>query len=148
MSHVVRWINSFAFWKRLALWSLSLHGVWEFFQCIFFYDMNGFNPLTGALWMLGATLADTVLTLLLVGGVLWFHRRISSVSFALALIFAGFLAAIGIESAASLGEWWRYAPAMPQLHFVGVTLGLLPLLQMALLPWVGAKFAQVKPFAR
>lgn len=98
--------------------------------------------------MIGATLADVVITLLLVGGALWFHRRIPSVSFQLALIFAGFLAAIGIEAAASSGEWWRYAPAMPQLHFVGVTLGLLPLLQMALLPWLGAKFAKIKPFAR
>ncbi len=148
MSHVVRWMNSFAFWTRLVLWSLILHGVWEFFQCIFFYDMSGFNLLKGALWMLGATLTDTVITLLLVAGALWFHRRIPSVSFALALIFAGFLAAIGIETAASLGEWWRYAPAMPQLHFVGVTLGLLPLLQMALLPCLGAKFAKVKPLAR
>lgn len=148
MSHVVRWMNSFAFWTRLVLWSLILHGVWEFFQCIFFYDMSGFNSLQGALWMLGATLADVALTLLLVGVALWFHRRILSVSFALALVFAGFLAAIGIEAAAPLGDWWRYAPAMPQLHFAGVTLGLLPLLQMALLPWLGAKFAQVTPFAR
>ena len=35
-----------------------MHGVWEFFGCLFFYDMSGFSLLQGALWMAGATLAD------------------------------------------------------------------------------------------
>lgn len=146
MSHVVRWINSFAFWPRLALWSLILHGFWEFFQCLFFYDMSGFNLSKGALWMGGATLGDVVMTLLLVGAALWLRSQNSRFPFLPALILSGFLVAVGIESIALADEWWRYAASMPQLKFAGVTLGLFPVLQMALLPYFAAKIAHVTPF--
>lgn len=133
---------------RLLIWSFVLHGVWEFFQCLFFYDMTGFGLWKGALWMIGATVTDVVLTLLLFGGALWLQSRKPDFSFVLTLIIVGFLVAIGIEVMASVGGWWRYSALMPQLKFVGITLGLLPLLQMALLPYLGAKFAKITTSAR
>lgn len=137
------WVNIPASLLRLIIWSFGLHGVWEFFQCLFFYDMSGFSVWKGALWMLGATVVDVVITLLLVGGALWLQSRKPYFSFVLTLIIVGFLVALGIEFMASVGGWWRYLASMPQLKIVGVTLGLLPLLQMALLPYLGAKFAKI-----
>lgn len=133
---------------RLIIWSFGLHGVWEFFQCLFFYDMSGFSVWEGALWMLGATVVDVVTTLLLVAGALWLQSRKPYFSFVLTLIIAGFLVALGIEVMASVGGWWHYLASMPQLQFVGITLGLLPLIQMALLPYLGAKFAKITTSAR
>lgn len=133
---------------RLAWWSFILHGVWEFFQCLFFYDMSGFSVWKGALWMVGATLADAVLSVLLVAGARYLGNRNSRLPTTWLLSIAGFIVAATIETLASLGGWWRYGPLMPQLQILGVSLGLLPLLQMALLPLLGAKIAQIAPFAR
>ncbi len=125
-----------------------MHGVWEFFQCLFFYDMSGFSVWKGALWMLGATVADAVLSVILVGGALCLGNRKSRLPPTWLLIAAGFIAAVAIETLASLGGWWRYGPLMPQIQILGVHLGMLPLLQMALLPLLGAKIAKIQPFAR
>ena len=148
MSRLLNRIQTLAPLARLAIWSFITHGIWEFFQCLFFYGMSGFSVWKGALWMLGATLADTILSVILVVGARNLGNRKPRLPPTWLLIIAGFLAAVTIETAASLGGWWRYGPMMPQIHFWGVSLGILPLIQMASLPCLGAKIAKVSPFAR
>ena len=125
-----------------------MHGAWEIFQCLFFYDMSGFSVWKGALWMLGATGADAVLSVMLVGGALWWRNQNAHLPLTWMLIVAGFIVAAAIETGAFLGGWWHYAAWMPQIHDLGVSLGILPLLQMVLLPCLGAKLAGIPPFAR
>lgn len=146
MSRLLNHIQTLAPLARLAMWSFILHGVWEFFQCLVFYDMSGFSVWKGALWMLGATVADAILSVILVTGALYFKNL--RVPPTWLLIAAGFIAAVGIETLASLGGWWRYGPLMPQIHVGAVSVAILPLLQMALLPWLGAKIAKISSFAR
>lgn len=146
MPRLLRRIQTLAPLARLATWSFITHGVWEFFQCLFFYDMSDFSVAKGALWMLGATFADAILSVILVGGTLYFKN--TRVPPTWLLVAAGFIVAVGIETLASLSGWWHYGPLMPQIHIGGVCVGILPLLQMALLPWLGAKIAKIPPFAR
>ncbi len=55
-----------AFWGRVALHALWLHGGWEVVQCRWFYDMSGASPASTWWFMVGATGGDGVLTLLLI----------------------------------------------------------------------------------
>lgn len=55
-----------SFWGRLALHAFWLHGCWEAAQCGAFCDMEGVSSAVGIALMVGATLADVALTLLLV----------------------------------------------------------------------------------
>ncbi len=124
----------FPSWSRLALHALWLHGVWEAAQCRLFYDMSGVSGTSAFGFMIGATGADVVLTLALVAIAFRFERERHCATVFLTLPLLGAGAAIGIEiSALSLG-WWRYSPTMPALRFFGRSIGLLPVIQMALLP--------------
>lgn len=112
-----------------ALW---LHGLWEALQCRLFYDMSG-GSFARAFFMIGATGADVVLTLILVA----LARRLARGHFIrvlLLLAVGGAITAILIEILALALGWWRYSPLMPSLQFSGQSIGLLPLVQMALLP--------------
>lgn len=126
-----------AFWRRVALHALWLHGGWEVVQCRLFYDMTGASPSSVLLFMAGATGADVILTLLLIAATLRptpaQHRAATGRSFA-TLAVAGVVIAILIELLAWRFSWWHYSPAMPKFQLFGQKIGLLPVLQMALLP--------------
>lgn len=135
------------FWSSITLHSLWLHGAWEVAQCRLFYDMRGVPPTPAALFMIGATGADVVLTLALVALAFLLARRRSvgvtpHVLGALVVLGAG--AAILIETLALTLGWWRYSSTMPIIP-VGRDIGLLPVLQMALLPSVAFLLAR-SPF--
>ena len=140
-----------SFWGRLALHALWLHGLWEVAQCSAFYDMSGVSPLSGSVFMVGATLADLVLTLLLV----FLALRLSAASAEfltlrafLWLVGLGAVAAIAIEIFAQTGGWWRYSPAMPTISVFGTLIGAWPLLQMAILPPICLFLASREPHSR
>ena len=133
---------NFPSWNRLALHALWLHGVWETAQCRLFYDMSGVSGASAFGFMIGATGADVVLTLALAAIALRLARGRPRLAALLTLALLGAAAAIGIEiTALSLG-WWRYSPAMPALLFFGRSIGLLPVVQMAMLPSVALVLAR------
>ena len=124
----------FPFWRRVALHALWLNSAWEAAQCRLFYDMSGMSGASAFFFMIGATGADVVLTLALIAIALRFKRARHRRATLLALALSGAAAAIGIEiTALSLG-WWRYLSTMPAFPFFGRSIGLLPVVQMALLP--------------
>lgn len=139
-----------AFWGRVALAALWLHGAWEAAQCALFYAMSDVSPPSGLIFMAVATLADVILTLFLLFLALRLSAardtsardtsaRDTSVGFPapIALLWSvglGALAAIAIEIPAQTGGWWRYSDAMPTIFVLGTPIGVLPLLQMAILP--------------
>ncbi|WP_157947717.1 hypothetical protein [Abditibacterium utsteinense] len=87
--------------------------------------------------MAGATGVDAILTLLLIVTTLYpapvQHRAITGRFFA-KLAVAGAVTAILIELLAWKFGWWHYLPSMPTLQLFGQKFGLLPVVQMALLP--------------
>lgn len=130
-----------ALWRRVAFGSLWLNGVWEVIQCFAFYDMSRVSPLGGAFWMVGATIADVGITLILLALTTLLFRpksdRLSPTAL-LFLVFSGALTALIIEIIAQKFGWWRYAPTMPVLWLGNHSVGILPLLQMAILPALAA----------
>jgi len=133
------------FWSRLALHALWLHGLWEAVQCRLFYDMNGVPFTSALLFMIAATGADVVLTLALVALALHFtHGRFKIITLWM-LAACGTFAAIVIEVVALSLGWWRYSPTMLTVQFAGRSIGLLPLVQMALLPSCAVLLARSFP---
>lgn len=126
-----------AFWRRVTLNAVWLHGGWEVIQCGLFYDVSGASPSSAFFFMAGATGADVILTLLLIAATLRptpaQHRPATGRCFA-NLAVAGAVTATLIELLAWRFGWWHYSPAMPTLQLFGQKIGLLPVLQMALLP--------------
>lgn len=123
-------------WKSVAWHSLWLHGGWEAIQCRLFYDMGGFSPLSAFFFMGGATVADVILSLSLIA--LNFRSvRLQPLNVTRSLrtlAFYGAVAATSLEFPAQSFGWWHYTPAMPSFPFFGQTIGLLPVLQLAVLP--------------
>ena len=132
-----------SFWGCLALHALWLHGLWEVAQCSIFYDMSDISTFVGIVLMVGATLADVVLTVFLVWITLRLNRRNvgSLLRIGIYLIALGAVAAFGIEAGAQAAGWWRYSAIMPVIPIFEWQIGMVPLLQMALLP--GACFLLV-----
>lgn len=87
--------------------------------------------------MAGATGADVVLTLLLIAATLFsvpVQHHAATGRFLGTLAVAGAVTATLIELLAWRFGWWHYLPAMPTLQLFGQEVGLLPVLQMAMLP--------------
>ncbi len=154
--------SKFPFWSRLALHALWQHGVWEAAQCRLFTNMSGvpfasalflmilrftkscFKPrptLASALFlMIAATGADVVLTLALVAIALRFARALQSRPSNARRgrhnrrdCYRGF--GFGTRLVAHL-------PAMPTIRFAGRSIGLWPVVQMTLLPFLAFALAR------
>lgn len=126
-----------AFWRRVTLNALWLHGGWEVIQCRLFYDMSGASPFSAFFFMAGATGADVILTLLLIVATLGrapVQHHTATSRFLGTLAAGGAVTATLIELLAWRFGWWHYSPAMPTLQLFGQEVGLLPVLQMAALP--------------
>ena len=117
--------------------SVLVHFLWEMGQA-FAYEMEGIPVATAVGFHLWATLGDGMLMWLQYGAVaawrrdpLWIARpRWSDL---LPLAAAGLALSVGIEWRALAAARWSYTPAMPIVPGLGV--GLLPVLQLLLLPW-------------
>ncbi|PAP78908.1 hypothetical protein B1759_15835 [Rubrivirga sp. SAORIC476] len=127
---------------RFALWSAALHGVWEYAQCPPFYDMTGLpKPKHDAL-MLAATAGDVAINLgvgALAGRLVGREpvRRLTPSGTA-ALLGVGFAAAVGLEWAAQRLDLWSYTDQMPTVRVAGHDVGLLPIVQVTVLPALAA----------
>jgi len=136
-----------AFWGRVALHALWLHGGWEVVQCRLFYDMSGASPASTWWFMAGATGGDVVLTLLLTALTLravQFQHRAGMGRLLGTLTLSGTVAATLLELLAHALGWWRYSSMMPTVQLFGETVGLWPVLQMALVPSLA--FFLARPF--
>ncbi len=133
-----------SFWGRLALHASWLHGCWEAAQCGAFYDREGVSSASGMALMVDATLANIALTLLLVWATLRLgakNTRFCSLRAPPSLIGLGATAALLIEAGAQPAALWRSSAAMPVPGVFGWPIGILPLIQMAVLPFLSLVFA-------
>lgn len=123
----------------LALIAFLLNFVWEISQAPL-YDC--YDQFLHCMWLcFKASLGDVVWVLLLYGIFRVSHSKT-------AVVLAGLAIAIGVELHALQTGRWAYAESMPLIPFL--SLGLTPLLQMAILPLVSIyitdNFAKFKPY--
>lgn len=133
-------LNSYS---RLPLWRIavlgfSLNAVWELVQCGLLYDMWGWLAWDAAVVMIGAILADVVIVLVVVFGAAAIAgaERLNPPNFPglLALLAVGLPISVILEWIPRSFGWWGYGSRMPTIEVAGQTLGLLPILQVTLLP--------------
>lgn len=130
---------------RITLWGFALNMVWEFGQCVFFYDMWewGFWRATLGMWI--AILGDVVVVL----GVVYLGSRIAGdrhfrpphAKGWVALLLLGFVAGLAIEWLARALGLWEYSRLMPTLTFADYTIGISPIIQVTLLPTLSVYLA-------
>ena len=132
--------------SRFALWSTALHGAWEYAQCPPFYDMTGMPRRQHDALMLAATAGDVAINLgvgavaeQLVGRE---PVRRSTPTGTAALLSVGFAAAVGLEWAAQRLDLWSYTDRMPTVRVAGHDVGLLPIVQVTVLPALSAWMAR------
>ena len=135
--------------RRIAVWGLGLHALWEFGQCTLLYDMWdwGFWRATAAMW--SAIAGDVLITLGVVFGAALAvgARRLDPprrLGWA-ALLGVGFVAAVGLEWGAQALSLWGYSSLMPTVTVFGHTVGLSPVVQVTALPGLAAWLATRKP---
>ena len=127
-----------AFLIRLFFLSVIINYIWEMLQMPLYQNMP-FNELRSWLLCFRASLGDGIIILFiwLIGYLIyrqtdWFvHKSISSLAI---ILLSGTLIAIGIEIHALSTGRWAYSNVMPLIPVIGV--GLSPLLQLLLLPWM------------
>ena len=117
--------------------AVAINFVWEMAQSFLFAPMG--NAWEGTWRCLRASVGDAVVIVgLFAIGCVLFRRRLwivqSGVAAYVFLIVAGVSIAIAMESLAVRQGWWANRAQMPTLPGLGV--GLVPLLQMAILPVV------------
>ena len=121
----------------IIFWAFILNAIWEFAQCIWFYNMWSWSFWKSTVWMWAAIFGDILIVL----GLWKVTTQISSVhfykpnatGFALLLIIS-FIAAVFLEWIAFYLGLWEYDSSMPTLSIGNHQIGILPILQITLLP--------------
>lgn len=112
--------------------------LWEFGQCGLLYDMWDWGFWRGTAWMWGAIVGDVGIVL----GVAALARlavgddALTSMTGRgwTALLAVGFVAGIFLEWLAKILQLWSYTALMPTVTLFGHTVGLSPIVQIAILP--------------
>lgn len=116
----------------IALYGLILNTIWEFVQAGPLYDMWEEVSL--------AILGDVLLVLGVAGAsvIICGSSNVFPLSLkgCISLITIGFIAGLLLEWIAKALDWWTYNELMPVISVMGETVGLAPLLQVTLLPFL------------
>ena len=122
--------------RRIAFWGFVLNALWEFVQCPLFYDMSDMSFWAGSLLMWGAIIGDVVIVLAIVRLSAFVSEDLfqDDRSIWMFLIFFSLVAAVLLEWAAMVLDLWQYKEGMPTLYLLGQTVGLVPVLQISILP--------------
>lgn len=127
------------FFLRVALWAAVLHGLWEYAQVIPLYRCwERWTPWQ-RIWVLpAATLGDAVATVVLTAAVAAAlgptHVQPLSGTGSVLLLAIGLVAGIALETWARRLDLWRYQKTMPTVRIGEHHVGLVPVLQMTILP--------------
>ena len=126
--------------------ALGINYIWEMAQMPFYQEMRYSDPRA---WFMcfRASLGDALFTVaVFLGGWLLFRhwdwpKKLSLLKGAF-LVFVGATAAIVTEIVALEQGRWAYTRLMPLLPILGV--GLVPVIQLAILPWISFKLALLR----
>jgi hypothetical protein len=124
--------------KLLAAFGFLLNTIWEFAQCLFLYDMSGWSFWRAAVYM-WAAIAGDVLIVLGVVAVSWLSLGRSMPALLssrgwITTLALGLAAGVVLEWLARALDLWSYSVLMPTLIVAGETVGLAPIIQVAVLP--------------
>lgn len=131
--------------RRIVLWALAFNALWEFAQCGIFYQMWDDGLLSGGLLMMAAIAGDVVIVI----GVTYLACQFAGAA-ALnkptlrgweVLIGVGFVAGLVLEWISQVLRLWGYSPWMPSVPVLGYEVGLLPVLQITILPAISVYFS-------
>jgi hypothetical protein len=133
--------------SRIILWAFALNTVWEFGQCLFFYDMWSWPFWKSTALMWAAIFGDILIVLGLwkgacfLNGLGQFHKP-SSTGY-LILLLLSFGASIVLEWMAIYFNLWSYDASMPMVEVLNHKIGILPVLQITTLPALSVWLAGV-----
>ena len=124
--------------KLLAAFGFLLNMLWESAQCLFLYDMTGWSIWKGAAYM-SAAIAGDVLIVLGVVAASWLSlgRSVPALLSSrgwITILALGLVAGVLLEWFARALDLWSYSVLMPTLIVAGETVGLAPIIQVAVLP--------------
>lgn len=127
------------FYLHAALWAAGLHGVWEYAQVIPLYRCWERWTTVQRLWILpAATLGDALATVILAAATAGTlgptHLQPLSRGGGALLLGLGLGAGLVFETVARRLDFWRYEDIMPTIPVAGHHVGLVPVLQMTILP--------------
>lgn len=128
-----------SFYLQVALWGLLLHGVWEYGQVIPLYRCWERWTVGQRIWVLpaatlgdaGATVAFATGTAAALGPV---PVRPLSLLGGVVLLTLGLGGGVLFETVARTLDFWCYKDTMPTRRIAGHDVGLVPILQMTILP--------------
>lgn len=131
---------------KVIIWAFLLNTVWEFSQCLFFYEMWSWGFWKATLWMWGAIFGDVLIVLGLWQGLKKLLQPTSllnkTVIKYLVLLVLSFGASIFLEWMALYLELWEYDTSMPTLYLFNYKVGFTPILQITFLPALSVYFAE------
>lgn len=123
---------------KILLFAFILNTLWEFGQCVFFYNMWSWLFWKSTLWMWAAIFGDVIIVLGLWKGahLLYGQQQFHKPSPAgyLVLLMLSFFASIVFEWLAIYLDLWSYDSFMPTIQVLERNIGLLPVFQITLLP--------------
>ena len=115
---------------KVIIWAFLLNTVWEFSQCLFFYEMWSWGFWKATLWMWGAVFGDILIVLGIWQGVKTLFKSTGllqkTVTKYLLLLALSFTASIFLEWMALYLELWEYDTSMPTLYVFNYKVGLTP----------------------
>ncbi len=131
---------------KVIIWAFLLNTVWEFSQCLFFYEMWSWGFWKATLWMWGAVFGDILIVLGIWQGVKTLFKSTGllqkTVTKYLLLLALSFTASIFLEWMALYLELWEYDTSMPTLYVFNYKVGLTPILQITFLPALSVYLAE------
>lgn len=132
--------------SNIILIAFALNTLWEFGQCMFFYNMWSWPFWKSTVWMWAASFGDVLIVFGLWKGACFltglgqFHKP--SRSGYLILLLLSFGASIGLEWVAIYLDLWSYDAFMPVVEVGNRLIGVLPILQITFLPAISVWLAK------
>ena len=128
-----------SFYLQVVLWGLLLHGVWEYGQVIPLYRCWERWTVWQRIWVLpaaklgdaGATVAFAAGTAAALGPA---PVQPLSLLGGVVLLTLGLGGGVLFKAVARTLDFWRYRDTMPTRRIAGHDVGLVPILQMTILP--------------
>ena len=131
---------------KVVFWAFLLNTIWEFTQCLFFYEMWDWTFWKATFWMWAAVFGDILIVLGLWQGLKKLFKSTGllkkTVVKYLLLLLLSFGASIFLEWMALYLELWEYNTSMPSFYSFNFKVGLTPILQITFLPALSVYLAE------